>query len=571
MILVAGEALIDLLPVGDDRTPRLHPVPGGSPFNVALALGRLRQPVRFLCRFSTDACGLRQRRLLEASHVVLDGCPITEALSTLGWVTWDDTLQSARYAFYTEGTAGCALEVSDLPEPFPEAIRAVHVGSFSLAIEPFGTALETLVQRASGRLVSLDPNIRPFLIPDREAFLGRYRRLLERADMVKLSLEDLEWLYPGAEPETVAREHLDRGVGLVVLTRGGEGSTAWTQQHRVSVPPPEVRVIDTVGAGDTFQAGLLAWLGERDRWRPDGVRDLVPSDLEAMLQFAAAAAAITCSRAGCDPPWIEELTRWEPGAGVATPPASHPPPGPDPANPVLPAGQTAPDPASPAYRGEPGRAYHSGKRSLDPAAAEWVYRLRAEKFRPWVEPHHTVFELGVGAGWNLARLPCARRLGADVSTFLAGAVTTLGIEFLEDPEVVPEALADVAICHQTLEHLIDPVRALRQLGRILKPGGRLVLHVPWEVERRHARYRPDDPNRHLFHWTAQSLGNLVTSLGWRIEHLAVRRYGYDRRAANLAARWHLGEAGYRTLRRLMIALRPLREVELVAGSPTRPG
>lgn len=232
-----------------------------------------------------------------------------------------------------------------------------------------------------------------------------------------------------------------------------------------------------------------------------------------------------------------------------------------------PAPSPVPDAAASLYRGESGRAYHEGKRGLSPRALAWVMEARAEKFQPWVDATATVFELGVGAGWNLARLRCARRLGADAAEFLAAPLRDLGIEFVAESRLVPEATIDVAICHHALEHFAEPTTALRELRRVLKPTGRLVLHVPWEVERRYAVYRPDDPNHHLYHWNAQNLGNLVTVLGWRIETVKVQRYGYDRAAANLAQRCHLGRAGFRVLRATLIALRPCREVELVA----RPG
>jgi len=223
------------------------------------------------------------------------------------------------------------------------------------------------------------------------------------------------------------------------------------------------------------------------------------------------------------------------------------------------------NPATHRYQGDAGREYHDGKRALDPGAVEWIMRLRAEKFQPRVRPTDVVVELGVGAGWNLGRLNCARRIGCDASEFLSERVKALGIEFLASLGALPKSTADVAICHHTLEHLLRPAEALRELADVLKPGGTLLLYVPWDRERRHAHYRADEPNHHLFTWNAQSAGNLATALGFRIEQLITRRYGYDRSAGNLAARLRLGEAGYRLLRSVMITLRPLREVELIAS------
>lgn len=221
--------------------------------------------------------------------------------------------------------------------------------------------------------------------------------------------------------------------------------------------------------------------------------------------------------------------------------------------------------ASEYYRGASGQSYHRDKRGIDPEALEWVYRLRAAKFQPMVNPTDHVFEWGVGAGWNLARLRCSRRVGFDAADFLAPELKALGIDFCEAPQAIADGTMDVVICHQALEHLLEPAAALREMRRMLSGKGRLILHVPWEVERRFARYRPDDPNRHLYHWNAQNLGNLLTVLGWRILQIRVRRYGYDRRAANWALRMRTGERGFRALRRLMILLLPLREVEVIAG------
>ncbi|HHY87138.1 MAG TPA: class I SAM-dependent methyltransferase [Verrucomicrobia bacterium] len=223
-----------------------------------------------------------------------------------------------------------------------------------------------------------------------------------------------------------------------------------------------------------------------------------------------------------------------------------------------------PDPAAALYQGASGRGYHEVKRELQPPALDWVMALRAAKFQPHVFPTDTVFEFGAGAGWNLARLRCARRIGCDAADFLADRVVALGIEFVRSPEAVPDGTADVGICHHVLEHVLDPAGALNQVARILKPGGRLIAHVPWERERRYGRYSTGEPNHHLYTWNAQTFGNLVALLGYRLEFVRVRRYGYDRFAATLAARLHAGEPGFRLLRACLILLRPLREIELLA-------
>ncbi len=219
------------------------------------------------------------------------------------------------------------------------------------------------------------------------------------------------------------------------------------------------------------------------------------------------------------------------------------------------------------YRGAAGRRYHEVKRGLPASARPWVTRLRAEKFRPLVGPTDTVFEYGCGAGWNLAALPAARRLGFDVAEFLRAEVEADGIEWVADPAGLPSGLADVVICHHALEHVPEPWEALREMRRLLKPGGRLGLWVPCEKERRYRRFDPAEPNHHLYSWNVQSLGNLVTEAGFTVTQAGLARYGYDRYAAVWAVRLRLGEAGFRALRRLLMAVRPLWEVALRAVVP----
>ena len=236
--------------------------------------------------------------------------------------------------------------------------------------------------------------------------------------------------------------------------------------------------------------------------------------------------------------------------------------------------QSEPDAAARLYEGVSGRNYHEEKRALNPAALEWVMTLRAEKFQRRVRASDTVFEFGVGSGWNLGRLRCARKIGCDASTFLKERITALGIEFVTESSAVPDETADVVICHQTLEHLLEPARALKEFARILKPQGRLILHVPWERERRYSQFCADEPNHHLYSWNAQNIGNLISILGYEIEAVQIRKYGYDRFAANLAARLRAGENTFKMLRLGMVLLRPLWEVELIGVKPltksTRP-
>lgn len=219
------------------------------------------------------------------------------------------------------------------------------------------------------------------------------------------------------------------------------------------------------------------------------------------------------------------------------------------------------------YTGEAGRQYHQGKRGLPPAALPWVQRARAELFQPRLQAGDAVFEFGCGAGWNLAALRCARRAGHDVATFLQPGLEALGVEFIPDPGRLPDASFTVALAHHALEHLENPSATLRELHRLLAPGGRLWVAVPSDRERRHQRFNPAEPNHHLYSWTVQTLGALVAAHGFTVTHAGRRRYGYDRAAAAWAVRLHLGERGFRGLRQAARILFPLREVVVEGRRP----
>jgi len=220
----------------------------------------------------------------------------------------------------------------------------------------------------------------------------------------------------------------------------------------------------------------------------------------------------------------------------------------------------ASDAAESAYLGASGSAYHEGKRAVPPEAVPWIVRSRAALFQPWIRETDAVFEFGCGFAWNLAGLRCARRAGHDVSEFLRPEVEAAGAAFVARMDSLTDASFDVIIAHHSLEHVPDPRRTLQDLCRLLKPGGLLLLAVPWERERRYTRFDPDEPNHHLFSWNAQTLGNLVAVSGFRVEHAGVRSYGYDRRAALLTVRWRLGAAGFEAVRSLLRVVCPLREV-----------
>jgi fructokinase len=211
------------------------------------------------------------------------------------------------YAFYGEGCADRRL-TPDALALLPDGVRAINFGSYATVVGPTSVTQRMLVERERGRtLIAYDPNVRLNVEPRLDAWTDQIDWMLPRTHVLKVSDEDLRLLFPGAEPAALAVRWLSAGVGLVVVTRGGEGAEAWAAGRHVRVPPQRVEVVDTVGAGDTFQAALLTWLAEHDRLAPAALRDWSASDLEAMLDFAGRAAAITCSRRGADLPRRAEL------------------------------------------------------------------------------------------------------------------------------------------------------------------------------------------------------------------------------------------------------------------------
>jgi fructokinase len=304
-IIVAGDALIDLTPT---RTVRGHlayePHPGGSCLNVAVGLGRLGVPTAFLARLSSDAFGEMLRTQLADSGVQPTYFVDTDDLTTLAAVHLRDG--QATYSFHAHNTADRGLLPEHLMPLAPGA--ALHLGSIALVMEPVASTLEWLMRREAGhRVVSLDPNVRPGLIPSRVTYLDRFEGWMRLVDILKVSDEDLAWLYPRLSQDHVVAAWHAAGIPLVLVTHGEHGASARTPLASASAAAPRVAVVDTVGAGDAFMSGALAHLQERGLLSRDALRALDATDLEQLLQAACLVAADTCTRSGANPPRRRDL------------------------------------------------------------------------------------------------------------------------------------------------------------------------------------------------------------------------------------------------------------------------
>ncbi len=301
MILCSGESLIDMVPEGASY----RPLPGGAVYNTAIALGRMGADTGYLWPISRDSFGQTLLGPLSEAHVDTSLCPRSDRLTTLAFVTL--TGGEARYSFYDEGSAGRMLTAEDLPQ-IPDRVTALFIGGISLVPDPCGAAVEALVERVRHRIpVMIDPNIRPFFIQDAAAYRARLERLIAMADLVKLSGDDLEWLMPDLSHEEAAASILTRGPRVVFQTGGSAGARAHWSGEILSAKAVRVEVADTIGAGDTFNAGVLAALDRAGVLSREGLSRLTPEAITAALTLGTRAAAITVSRPGANPPWAHEL------------------------------------------------------------------------------------------------------------------------------------------------------------------------------------------------------------------------------------------------------------------------
>jgi fructokinase len=301
VVVVCGEALIDKISSADGAHSAAA---GGGPFNTARALARLGVPTAFLGRLSDDAFGQELAGLLVSDGASLEMVSIGPEPTTIA-VAEVGADGRADYRFLVDGTSAPNLTPEMVPDRFEPQVKALHIGTLGLALEPMASTLVDLILREHGRrVVMLDPNIRPGVVAE-STYRDHLRTAIANSTIVKASEADLAWLYPGLGYGVAAERILGEGVRLVVVTLGARGAFGAHRGARIRVNAPHVEVVDTIGAGDAFGAGLLAWLHDHSALRSD--LSLEPGELESALRQACVVGALTCSRAGAEPPWKSEL------------------------------------------------------------------------------------------------------------------------------------------------------------------------------------------------------------------------------------------------------------------------
>jgi fructokinase len=341
MIICCGEALIDMTRVpGPGSKDSFLPHPGGSPYNTAIAIGKLGVPVKFIGRLSTDFFGETLAKKLRDSRVDDDLVVRTGKNTTLAFVRLEKG-KEPQYIFYTEGTADLSLQAEDLPAKLPADTKCLQFGSISLTMEPIGSAIESLVLREGSRkstdqmdgapVISFDPNIRPFMIKDRAAYIEKFEKWVASSTIAKISQTDFAFLYPRLDAEKALQKVLAMGPRLAICTLGPKGALAMLRRNdgsvtKVNAPAIALPVVDTIGAGDTFHGAFLSWLEIKDKMSRSALSNLSEADLYDAVFFANKAASIVCSRQGAEPPSRREVENLKTAAnslpGTAAKPAS---------------------------------------------------------------------------------------------------------------------------------------------------------------------------------------------------------------------------------------------------------
>jgi len=315
VILCVGEAVIDLIQTEIEGKGRAFlPVPGGCAYNTSIAIGRLGTPVSFFGRISKNFFGDTQVKRLRENNVndaLLLRC---EQNPVLAFIKTEEG-KDPEYAFYEEGTSDRSLSPEELPAQLPQDTDCIVFGSISAVMEPIGSTIESFIcgEAARSTVTAFDPNIRPFVIKDRSAYLKRFKKLTAASVIVKISLEDYKYIDAAQQPKEALENLIDMGTRLAIITLGPKGARAMLRRSNgsvieVSVPGIDVKhIADTVGAGDTFHGAFLARLEQTGKLSRNAIAELDENDLYGALVFANKAAAFVCGRHGAQPPYMNEL------------------------------------------------------------------------------------------------------------------------------------------------------------------------------------------------------------------------------------------------------------------------
>ena len=310
MIISIGEAIIDFV---SQKDLEFKGFPGGSPMNTSVAVSRLGVPCQFLGRVSSDIFGSRLIDHLKENGIGTNMVLRTDDATTLSFVQKQEDGQ-ARYGFFANGTADRNLQIEELNNiKLPEETKIIHFGSVSLSMEPCGSSIsDFLLNNTVGFMLSFDPNIRPSLVPDKEKYMERFQKICRISSVLKLSDEDLLWLYPNLKTENAIAYILEFGVSLIALTTGKTGAVLITKKNRVNSPLFDLPVADTIGAGDTFHGALLSFLYKQNWIERNTLNNLTKEQLFTIGNYANKAAGINCHRSGANPPTeIDMRKRWK--------------------------------------------------------------------------------------------------------------------------------------------------------------------------------------------------------------------------------------------------------------------
>lgn len=309
VVAVFGEALIDLVHGAADGALAYQGHVGGGPCNTAIGVARLGVATAFVGRLGTDSFAQAIRSHFAGSNVDLRLVVDSSDPTMMAVVSVNDS-GNATYAFYLDGTADVGLTSTNL-QALPASVRVIHAGTLALSLEPVGSTIVGVLEKVRAQpnrpIIAIDPNVRLLAIRDVAAYRERITSVVAMADVVKISDADIESLWPDHDINTVAQRLVDSGPALLCVTRGGNGVTVFHKGKSFEIAAAPVAVVDTIGAGDTFNAALIAWLVDHSRLSRDSIDNLTEGDVVDAASYAARAAAITCGRAGANPPWAAEM------------------------------------------------------------------------------------------------------------------------------------------------------------------------------------------------------------------------------------------------------------------------